>query len=752
MHAMWTLLELVLALVLSGKLGASAYWCAFPSSPRSIAVPSSGARLPWHTNRLGVGSNADSLSPRQSCTDTDSSSSGNHNRNSRGIHRFSRLFSVNLFPRMSQSFSDGITDTTASNGQVGVRGRSINRPCEWSEIQNCRRSSITLAATSSSTANESGGSETVASTSAPEVSVTTTTAVDHGRSSYNTKTYYKKSDIKESPSSPRSFDSSSSNNNRNSRNGNDSGSIADGGDNTDSNQTAKDINSQLLGFFSVRMDKQQQGRLKYFIKSNVECMNQVNMVTLLHRCSKNKVSIFDLMDVDTIVALLRGDGVISSHGIATAIYGLHNYDDQDGFSDSSNYRTSGGKGRKASQNLVKPVITALTDLLISCNETLDGRALSHILYGMKSFSWQTSESLDLLNAVILKIELAAKRGEYARLDYHYHDTHTNSFDIRSNNNINSNNNRNNNDNSKMRIKISPTSIKQSNVETVYIPMNSRLIGNACIGLQNLPGDNTVKAKILSFLANSIAGLNHNVLDSFSIAGVLLGIKSSRSENNEVRKLLGAINFHLDAQLDVGTKGDVLKIPESFRQVQPQHLSTILYCLQSCSTLYIEVVDFIQHINRVLSYERAQGSNSENTGGLIFTSGEQVGRMLGGIKRFSSDSTEVLALLDHLANILFRSFQMDSTLNVDHTNSISMRESASSTSRWYKTMSGLNIAGCLYGLQSMSDKHEQVRLLLAVLAKGIHQSKEAKLSGRALANALYGKIDPSSTCATSFANC
>ena len=87
---------------------------------------------------------------------------------------------------------------------------------------------------------------------------------------------------------------------------------------------ARHINKVIVEAFSKpNFTDSDIERLRLFLLDSTGRMNQVNAITLMHRCGKHKRDIFSFVSIDVLIRLLNvKTGVASSQGIANAIYSL----------------------------------------------------------------------------------------------------------------------------------------------------------------------------------------------------------------------------------------------------------------------------------------------------------------------------------------------------------------------------------------------------------------------------------------------
>ena len=87
---------------------------------------------------------------------------------------------------------------------------------------------------------------------------------------------------------------------------------------------ARHINKVIVEAFSKpNFTDSDIERLRLFLLDSTGRMNQVNAITLMHRCGKHKRDIFSFVSIDVLIRLLNvRTGIASSQGIANAIYSL----------------------------------------------------------------------------------------------------------------------------------------------------------------------------------------------------------------------------------------------------------------------------------------------------------------------------------------------------------------------------------------------------------------------------------------------
>ncbi|KAJ1407237.1 hypothetical protein B484DRAFT_205578 [Ochromonadaceae sp. CCMP2298] len=121
-------------------------------------------------------------------------------------------------------------------------------------------------------------------------------------------------------------------------------------------------------------------RLACHLEMHSASLNQVNAITLLHRCAKRGLQVSDFCNLEVIIELLHPrHGVASAQGLANALYGLQRMSD--------------------TSSVERRLIAALAEQLLRSRGRFDGQAVSNAFYGLKHFTWACEESVALLYAL-----------------------------------------------------------------------------------------------------------------------------------------------------------------------------------------------------------------------------------------------------------------------------------------------------------------------------------------------------------------
>ena len=471
------------------------------------------------------------------------------------------------------------------------------------------------------------------------------------------------------------------------------------------------INKVIVETFSKSAhSKSEIDKLRLYLIDNRDGMNQINVITLMHRCAKNKLDLLTFIDIDSILNLLdvKYGGVATAQGIANAVYSLQ----------SMSSSTTGALR----------LLNVLSEQLLSCREIFDGQAISNTLYGLKGMSVETAEVRGILTAIMKTIQRGLLNHSNGKLD---------TLDER---------NYPDREDKENMVFFGGTRLgsKHPSTSSVSIRMTPQGIGSAFIGLQGMSSSNSDVRIILSILANSICQLTKCgvSLDSQAVANILVGLKSSSSEHAEVREVLIALCKNLKKNISI------------FKDIQPRELSMSLQGLQGMSSEHPQVDQLLEVICDGLDYRifdckspeqsfhnnfiNSNGHSNNRNNGFEFKSGDEVGPALGGLKQMSAENLHVRRLLKHIGRAIKPggTWTKPPSNSVQALNSGTERKVAKTSPGFY--MNEQNIANSLYGLQSMDCRTEEVRTILSAIAKEI-MAFDGTLSGRTVANSLYGKF-------------
>ena len=466
------------------------------------------------------------------------------------------------------------------------------------------------------------------------------------------------------------------------------------------------INKAIVETFSAATCSSAEiDRLKTYLAKNLGEMNQINVITLMHRCGKRRLDVFSFIDIDTTVNLLdvEKSGVATAQGIANALYSLQ-----------SMTSLSTGSLR---------LISVLSEQLTSCKEIFDGQAISNALYGLKGMSSDSYEIARILSAIAKTMKRCILNQNQGKLDSRDNKSDTFGREIFRGRDEN------------------------SNSAVLGMRMTTQGIGSAFIGLQGMSSTNSDVKLILSSLASSIGMLtsSNTALDSQAVANILVGLRNSFSIHSEVREVLAALCKNLKRN------------PAVLRDIKPRELSMALQGLQGMSSDHPQVDQLLQVLCDGLDYRTSdrKGIEQFNNGGFEFRHGDELGAALNGLKLMSAENLQVRRLLKHIYRAIkwgVVSPQMQPSKNQEKNKDSSensaeeafpkkssSRKSAtgSTSSSGYLRLNEQNIANCLYGLQGMDCRTEEVRMILSALS-GAFSTFEGRLSGRSMANALYGE--------------
>lgn len=459
---------------------------------------------------------------------------------------------------------------------------------------------------------------------------------------------------------------------------------------------ARVINSQIINTFNETVKTAKLNNLREFLVENEENINQVNIITLMHRCGKQKINIFELCNIETLIKGLdvKQSGVASAQGIANALYSLQHYSD-----DSSR---------------IKRLLSVLENQLDNCETPFASQAIANSFYGFKSFTWKSIESKRLLTALLRKV---AKSGQIVEKPKNFviktqFEESENPFKL--------------DETAEVEVEVShpDNEIVESipSLDKIGVPMSSQGLGSLALGIQGLKSDSPLMKEILIFLSNSLR-LSSSSLDTQAVANVLLGLKSCRSEDKEVLLVLNQLSR------------SIAKNFNNMRRIKSQELSSKVPEVSNILNQFSDILDDLLPLQRAVSGKRV----------LLFGTSEEVGMLLGGMRRMSSEDKSVRRLLSHVYKGMTTKNQLISNVNTINGTS----------SAWFRSsnLQEQHLAGAFYGLQRMSSNTPEVRAVVGALTIAINGSQVEKkthkkviyptragkspFNGGNVANILYG---------------
>lgn len=148
----------------------------------------------------------------------------------------------------------------------------------------------------------------------------------------------------------------------------------------------KCINRRIVETFSNPTSAIQVDNFRCYLRENECYINQVNLITLMHRCSKNNLNILGFISVAKIGDILDvQNSIASAQGIANALYSLHKME--------------------FDSDTIALLLSRLTAQLAHSTEYFESQAVANMCYGLKNLNSDGIEAQLLL----YQIEQTIKR-------------------------------------------------------------------------------------------------------------------------------------------------------------------------------------------------------------------------------------------------------------------------------------------------------------------------------------------------------
>lgn len=507
---------------------------------------------------------------------------------------------------------------------------------------------------------------------------------------------------------------------------------------TDIYSSAKRINKVIVEAFAApeKMNGSEVQRLKAFLEEHVSELNQVNVVTLMHRCSKKRMCLFELCSAEVVLDALDvhspTGGVLSPQGISNAIYSLQHT--ADGYP------------------LEQQLIGRLAEQLLSSTGRFDSQALANVFYGLKMFTWTSPASQSLLLALqynIIRNQLqvsdteqfvhraflsnlrseiddllgAARRGILVR-DGSGEGMHSTT------------------DQSHHWLEADRSMIDEFAMRAA-VRMTPQGIGSAFLGLQGLGQwtqlnsssgswehyrnvDGAVRFMLL-FLSQTLSNSYDASmpLDAQALANILLGLKGFRFDLDDA----------LQAVREVARRIELDGVHRVFSSMRGRELSMSVWSMQWMASdepaLHSLLSCFNGGLDHLLLHSPTVGKGDRSSVGIRFQTAEELGMCFGGMRRMNSTNKEVRRLLLHITNMIPRSWMDDCDLPLgDH--------------RADPFISAHQLSSAVYGLRNMCDDCSEVRRAVSSLTHLVQQQRigreragAVRFNGQAIATAVYG---------------
>ena len=154
------------------------------------------------------------------------------------------------------------------------------------------------------------------------------------------------------------------------------------------NANPKSVNAEIIRALSSKHPSETDlKRLKLLLKSNVQIINQVNVITLMHRCSKIGQNVLDYIPEELVLDRLNNE-LSTSFGIANALYSMPSFLIS---SKTAQKARNSGANIATPDSFVRKLLKALQSQLEGCRELFDSQAISNALYGLRGFDDTSAE-------------------------------------------------------------------------------------------------------------------------------------------------------------------------------------------------------------------------------------------------------------------------------------------------------------------------------------------------------------------------
>jgi len=414
-------------------------------------------------------------------------------------------------------------------------------------------------------------------------------------------------------------------------------------------------------------------RLRLQLEENKSEMNQINAITLMHRCGKHGQDVFHFVDASDIMALLSVEaGVATVQGVVNALYGL--------------------KSMNASTPGALEILAVLTEQLKNNRQELfDGQALANALYGLKGFGDSSDERIyHMLDAILVAATRAAATNRPAL---------TTKLNVSANN---------------------------------VVPMTPQGIGIAFLGLQGKSANRREVRELVSYLGTCISRLLVP-LDTQAVANILLGMHSFSCAMVEVREVLNALCNHLEKYPTILNTLKAKELSMAFYGLQGMSSSTEEVSRLLC--LFNDALDEYPEGSLASLKSNQLVPMLTALGGTMSGHDVQVRRLLRhieagmGVGVANKPALEEQAVakaiysLHHHTSLTEEVRGILSTL----TNSLQQLE---------QPLSGQFIALSLYGLKKMGSESSEMRALIRALTRKMNRNV-TDYTGQHISMACYG---------------
>ena len=441
---------------------------------------------------------------------------------------------------------------------------------------------------------------------------------------------------------------------------------------------ARTINKAILSAFTpANVSIANMENLRVYLEANAQHMNQVNAVTLMHRCQRHKQPLFTFLTRERLLQLLKS-GTLSAQGISNTLYSTHQFIKEQRWDHNYNEQET----EIVDMKFVDKLFHIVSESLSSSAEIFDSQAISNSLYGLRgigihSYDYINSDTSSGRPLLAVLTQLLAK-------------------------------------------------IDQSVEASEKYSMSAKGIGNSVFGFQSLSADDIpIVRQLISRFTKYVRGC-HQRLDGQAIASIMIGLRSSSANCREVNELIEAVVNDMVQQChgDTGSRSNKKMILKS------KEISMILCGLQS-TKFSNENVQLL--INTTLSIARKRR--------IWLSTGDEIVAALTGLRHIGSNDSASRAAIKYIIDSLQRLQQRhhhrlneqkrgDQHVNKsDHNNQHQLQPSITQS----------QIASSIYAMQSMTTESPETRMLLHIFTRAhiIGDWKERHFEEANIAKIIYG---------------
>ena len=421
--------------------------------------------------------------------------------------------------------------------------------------------------------------------------------------------------------------------------------------------TAKVINKSIITAFTPpNITTARMEHLRLYLEANSATMNQVNVVTLMHRCGRYKQPLFSFLTRQQLLELLASER-LSAQGIANTLYSIHQFKD-----DSKEIHRSTKEA-----DLIEEILNIVSKHLESSVEVFDSQAISNALYGIRGI--RTGADADADGGADLRPLLTIL--------------------------------------SQLKVKID-----HSTELSGKYSMSAKGIGNALLGLQSLSADDTpIVAQLISRFTKYVQQC-YEPLDGQAIASIMIGLRSSTADCREVNELIEAVNENIRKQRHRSGKKLILKSKEismilcGMQSMKSSHTSVqvLMNTTLSIARKYRIWLQNGDEVTAAMTGLQYMGSHDASSRAIIKYITESLQRL----RQNHHHRQRGAHNQKHVNN---------ATHNDNNYNRQKNQKGVPNPIECY--LEQRQIATCIYAMQSMTMEKEEPRMLLQVLTRAFN---------------------------------